>query len=328
MYFRFVDLSWSEHYARNSNSHFQRFARVCALNRWQSMPASEWTLIRYSLFRFFTSQIAGPSLQVELYGIRQVHVRCGLRLEIHRNAMPMLNRVTRTFKKFRPKGFRDKLPITSPVLHRMLSCLKSNDHDNQTYRAILCFAKFGMLRVSEYTSGPCGACPRVGDIRFIPDMASAQMIAYYFRNSKTNQFRHRERVVAICQCPGPCAVHELTRMLSWRKQVTGDQFLFRLKNGKVPSARDVNAVIKRTCTATGLDPRQFSSHGLRAGGVTDLLTMGVPAEVVQVLTRHKNIDSLRPYKKPSDAALGTILCRHSDEWLMQTTALAPGAAGH
>ena len=262
-------------------------------------------------------------MRAELYGIRQVHRANGIPLEIHAVAMPNLARVMVTFKKLRPKGSRPKLAITSPVLEAMLSGLSVYDYDHQTVRSILCFAKLGLLRVSEYTDGPCGSCPRVRDIRFIPDIESAQTMVYYFHKSKTNKFRNKERSLSICHCPGPCAVHEVIRMLKWRKTVSGDQYLFRLRNGEVPTARFVNDWIKRLCKAKGFDPRSFSSHGLRAGGVTDLLTAGVPAEIVMVLTRHKSMESMTPYKKPTDEALATLLDRFGAAEVIEATGTPP-----
>ena len=37
--------------------------------------------------------------------------------------------------------------ITAEILQKFLSCLDGNDYDLQTIRAILCFAKFGLLKV-------------------------------------------------------------------------------------------------------------------------------------------------------------------------------------
>ena len=289
------------------------------------MPASEWTLIKYVLTRFFTSKVQGDSMQTELYGIRQVHVLCGRRIEISSRFMPMLCRIMRTYKKLRPPGQNKKIGITSPVLHEMLKHLNGRCYDQQTLRAMLCFAKFGMLRVSEYTNGPAGDCPRVGDIRFIPDIKSASMLVYYFFNSKTNQFQDRERIVCVCQCPGPCAVHEVIKMLRWRKSVTRDQYLFQFSSGAIPTANVVNSWIRYLCQQSGMDSSRFSSHCLRAGGVQDLLTMGVSDHVVALLTRHKSMESLRPYKRLGDKSLGTVLSRFSEEELIFRTALAPSS---
>lgn len=240
-------------------------------------------------------------MRAELYGIRQVHRANGIQLEIHSVAMPNLATVMITFKKLRPKGSRPKVASTSPVLEAMLSGLSVYDVDHQTVRSILCLAKLGLLRVPEYTDGLCGSCPRVRDIQFIPDIEPAQTMVYYFHNSKTNKVRNKERSLSICQCPGPCAVHEVVQMLKWRKTVTSDQHLFKLKNGKVPTPPFVNDWIKRLCKANNLDPRSFSSHGLRAGGVTDLLTQGVPAEIVIVLTRHESLESMTLHKKQPES---------------------------
>jgi site-specific recombinase XerD len=86
--------------------------------------------------------------------------------------------------------------------------------------------------------------------------------------------------------------------------------LFRFENGKPLTPKVVNSVIKDLCTRCGLNPKAFVSHCLRKGGITDTLCTGVPDSIVQILSRHANLDSLRPYKLLSDESLGTILSAH------------------
>ena len=74
------------------------------------------------------------------------------------------------------------------------------------------------------------------------------------------------------------------------------------------------------CARCGLCPCDSVSRCLRAGGVTDNLCMGVPDSVLQTLSRHVSLESLKPYKKLTGQNLGTggdlrvntqVLCRGS-----------------
>ena len=319
-------MSWSESYAKESNRHFKRFAGICLIQGWVAMPATEWTLMRFATFRSVTSRVIGTSLQVELYGIRQVHMACGRPIQIGARDMPQLGRLMTGLRRRRPAGSSRvrKNPITSPVLAGLLQPLDKRFYDNQTIRAMMCFAKFGMLRVSEYTTGPNGEIPRVRDLRFLPNMEKeAHTMVFYFYHSKTNQFKKKERVVCICQCPGPCAVHEVIEMLNRRKTVQGDQFLFRFKNGKIPKPADMNRILKDLCKMVGLQPKQFSSHGFRSGGISDLLAMGVSDQVTQLMSRHANLDSLKPYKKLTDERVSCVLSRFKEAELIFNTVIPP-----
>ncbi len=74
--------------------------------------------------------------------------------------------------------------MTSEILRQFLYCLNPANYDHQTLRALLCFAKFGLLRVSEYTYGPKGNAPTIGDIAIVPDMREPLYLVYTFRKSK------------------------------------------------------------------------------------------------------------------------------------------------
>ena len=177
-------------------------------------------------------------------------------------------------------------------------------------RAVLAVAKFGMMRVSEYTYGEQGNCPTVGDLRLYPDALDTRYMALYFSKSKCNQSGRTERVICMCACPEPCAVHETARMLNNRRTVAPEDELFRLANGQPITRRTVSTTIKALCARCGFEPSEFTTHGLRKGGVTDTLCAGVPDSIVQVLSRHASLESLKPYKKLTDKHLGTVLSHH------------------
>ena len=304
--------AWAASYSKQGSYAFDRYCDVCKQQGWPALPVTEKTLYHFAVFRFLTTDNTGNSFQTELYNIRQALIRFGIRLNIRQDG-PMIRLTTfvRGWKRERGPKHKRK-PITSAVLARFFEHIPEDNHDDLLARAALAVAKFGMMRVSEYTYGEKGNCPKVGDLRLYPDAVEARYLALYFSKSKCNQHSNLERVICVCACPEPCAVHATIALLSARDSVHPDDDLFRYKSGELLTAKAMNAIIKDLCCRCSLDPSCFRPHGLRAGGITDILCEGVPDSVVQVLTRHKNIDSLRPYKMLSDTNLGTILSAHMD----------------
>ena len=205
---------------------------------------------------------------------------------------------------------REREPITSDILKKFMNLLSDGSYDHQTLRGLLCLAKFGVLRVSEYSYGTGGNAPRVRDCKVIPDMDNPMYLVYCFSKSKTNQFGRDEKVVCICQCPEPCPVHEIVKMLMMRRVIKGDDKLFWLKDGSSPTASDINNLIINLSKLCGLDPSKFRSHQLRSGGVVDYLAAGVPDSIVQEMARWRDLNSMIPYKKLSAQHIADILNSH------------------
>jgi integrase len=61
------------------------------------------------------------------------------------------------------------------------------------------------------------------------------------------------------------------------------------------SAHSVNAVLKKRLAEIGLDPADFSAHGVRAGYITSALKAGIPAPEVMEQTLHRSLETLMGY---------------------------------
>lgn len=301
---------WSSKYSEQSSNHLNRYIRTCVAHDWPVLPVTDQTLARYAAHRYETSDITGPSFATELYGIRQGLMRMNIYIDIRQNGpLQRVAQVLQAWKKVRGRKY-ERAPITSDVLKAFFTHLNPAKYDDQVTRAVLALAKFGMMRVSEYTSKQGEEGPCVGDLRLYPDARETRFMALYFSKSKRNQSGRIERVICTCCCPNPCPVHEVSRMLAMRPSVAPGDALFKFSSGKAPTARAIRRIIKALCKLCGLDPARFATHGLRAGGVTDVLCAGVSDSVVQILARHASLESLKPYKRLSDEDLGTILSIH------------------
>ncbi|NRA57496.1 MAG: hypothetical protein HRU13_05190, partial [Phycisphaerales bacterium] len=169
--------SWSSSYNAQSTSYLNRYIRTCSAHGWQILPITARPLCRYAAFRFITTTNVGDSFKAELYGIRQGFLRVGIQINITKNGpMPQLGRITQAWCRSRNKKLNRKA-ITSQILAQFFEHLNPNIPDHQTMRAVLAVAKFGMMRVSEYTYGDRGNCPTVGDLRLYPDAQETRYMA-------------------------------------------------------------------------------------------------------------------------------------------------------
>lgn len=295
------------------------FMAACQLYGWTPMPATAKVLMDYTAHVFINETITGDSFWTRIYGIRAEHKKRGLTLNVTAAAMPQLNLMMKAFRKARPSKQRKKTAVSMEVLTRLMSPMNKRGITQQTLRAVLTFAYGGMLRVSEYTYGPrARSSPTIDHITELTD----QHLVYEFNASKTNQDQRTERVVMCCRCPSPCAVHEVKKMLAMRPGAKGHEPLFKMKSGGSPTAAEINHLIHHLCLETGFDPEEITSHCIRAGSITEALWSGMNDTVVQVMSRHKALDSMVPYKKFTSEAMTEMASRAYKELRERTSSMS------
>ena len=78
---------------------------------------------------------------------------------------------------------------------------------------------------------------------------------------------------------------------------------FSLSFSKPPSRRWLADEIKRLVSAINLDPSDFSTHSLRAGGATDLQGANVSVETVRKVGRWKSDEVFKYFRDPDGPSL-------------------------
>ncbi|GAA2884655.1 integrase [Aminobacter niigataensis] len=66
----------------------------------------------------------------------------------------------------------------------------------------------------------------------------------------------------------------------------------------------VNLILKRHIAAAGLDPAEFSAHGLRAGYLTEAARRGIPLVEAMQQSQHRSINQAARYYNDADRKLG------------------------
>ncbi len=66
----------------------------------------------------------------------------------------------------------------------------------------------------------------------------------------------------------------------------------------------VNLILKRRCIQAGLDPRDYSAHGLRSGYLTEAASQGVPLPEAMQQSQHRSVQQAARYYNTSERRLG------------------------
>jgi integrase len=66
----------------------------------------------------------------------------------------------------------------------------------------------------------------------------------------------------------------------------------------------VNLIVKRRCALAGLDPKEFSAHGLRSGYLTEAARAGVALPEAMQQSQHRSVQQAARYYNDADRRLG------------------------
>lgn len=68
--------------------------------------------------------------------------------------------------------------------------------------------------------------------------------------------------------------------------------------------QSVNLILKSRITAAGLDPKDFSAHGLRSGYLTETARRGIPLPEAMAQSGHKSVNQAASYYNEAERKLG------------------------
>jgi len=105
-----------------------------------------------------------------------------------------------------------------------------------------------------------------------------------------------------------CPVRALRSWLERARISTGP--VFRVvrsnRNGERALSRRLNSeyprvIVKQSCERVGINGDRFGAHSLRAGFITAAAEAGKPIHEIQLTTRHKDVNTLLGYIRPTEA---------------------------
>lgn len=266
------------------------------------LPATEHTLCLYA--SYLAQSLQPSSIKVYLSAIRSLHIDQGYpdpianRLQLHR--------LIRGIRRTQGHSTRQRLPITAPLLHTILSSLDLAMFDHTMFWAACSMAYFGFLRAAEFTVPNLAAFSpsihlQVQDLYF-DNVQDPSCLRISIKTSKTDPFGHGCHIYIGRTQNALCPIAAISAYLHLRGDHPGPLFL--LASGQ-PLSRDALTAWLRSIFAGANIPGNFSSHSFRIGAATTAGCNGVPDHLIKTLGRW-NSQSYMLYTRTSPLVLAGL----------------------
>ena len=207
----------------------------------------------------------------------------------------------------RPRARKSPAAITRDILDQLLATCGRGGAVDLRDRALLLLAfgsggrrrsEIARLKVDDLEERePVAVDPKAPNDEKLP------VLAIRLRRTKTSSADAGESVLVVGR-----PVEALRAWLAFSKIDAGPVFRRVDKWGNIGAAaldpQSVNAMIKSRCAIAGLDPGEFSAHGLRSGYLTEAARAGVPLPEAMQQSRHRSVQQAARYYNEGEIARG------------------------
>jgi len=207
----------------------------------------------------------------------------------------------------RPRQRKSKRAVTRDVLDRLLATCHSDRLVDTRDLAILLLAfasggrrrsEVARLRVEQISDEP--------DVPLDPrDPQSPTLVclAIQLGRTKTGVADEAGRVLLV----GP-PVEALREWLERADICKGPVFRaidrWEALEERALTPQSINLIVKRRCAMAGLEPREFSAHGLRSGYLTEAARQGVALPEAMQQSQHRSVQQAASYYNEAERAQG------------------------
>lgn len=207
----------------------------------------------------------------------------------------------------RPRQRKSKRAVTRDVLDRLLATCRSDRLVDTRDLAILllAFASGGRRRsevarlrveqISDETAVPLD--PKD------PQSPTLPCVAIQLGRTKTGVADEAGRVLLV----GP----PVEALREWLERADiGKGPIFRAIDRweaieeRALTPQSINLIVKRRCAMAGLEPREFSAHGLRSGYLTEAARQGVALPEAMQQSQHRSVQQAASYYNEAERSLG------------------------
>ncbi|XP_033758729.1 uncharacterized protein LOC117341025 isoform X3 [Pecten maximus] len=193
-----------------------------------------------------------------------------------------------------------RLPITEPILHKLVSsltCLCPDLYDQQLYRSIFTLAFYGLARIGElvYTNSVTAKnVLQISDLRIAYRGGIPYSIEISFSNFKHNSANqiHNVTVSSLEKDSIVCPVKALLGYLSVRGSSSGSLYIHKDKRPVIRNSFD--SMIRRCLRFCELDSSLYKGHSFRIGGASLAAERGMTDAQIRLLGRWKS-DAFKKY---------------------------------
>jgi integrase len=207
----------------------------------------------------------------------------------------------------RPRTRKSKRAVTRDVLERLLAtCATDRLADTRDLAILLLAFASGGRRRSEVARL---RVEQISDEPAVPldpqDPKSVRLpcVSIQLGRTKTANASDEGRVLLI----GP-PVEALREWLERADVNKGPVFRaidrWEAVDEKALTPQSINLIVKRRCAMAGLDHREFSAHGLRAGYLTEAARQGIALPEAMQQSRHRSVQQAASYYNEAERAQG------------------------
>ena len=207
----------------------------------------------------------------------------------------------------RPRARKSAAAITRDILDRLLAtCGRGRAVDLRDRALLLLAFGSGGRRRSEIARLRIDDLEERDPVAVDPSASNGEKLAVMairLRRTKTASADTGESVLVVGR-----PVEALRAWLAFSKIDAGPVFRRIDKWGNIGAAaldpQSVSAMIKSRCGAAGLDPGEFSAHGLRSGYLTEAARAGVPLPEAMQQSRHRSVQQAARYYNEGEITRG------------------------
>jgi integrase len=207
----------------------------------------------------------------------------------------------------RPRTRKSKRAVTRDVLHQLLAtCATDRLADTRDLAILLLAFASGGRRRSEVARL---RVEQISDEPSVPldpqDSKSVRLpcVSIQLGRTKTANASDDGRVLLV----GP-PVEALRDWLERADVSKGPIFRgidrWEAVDEKALTPQSINLIVKRRCAMAGLDHREFSAHGLRAGYLTEAARQGIALTEAMQQSRHRSVQQAASYYNEAERTKG------------------------
>jgi len=224
------------------------------------------------------------SVRNYVQGVKLLHLLRGLPFPHFSNTEFKL--VLRGISRLNPHTPRQPLPITPPVLLRMLEVLDLNTPLHATLWCCFLLAFYLFARKSNMVPPSKSAFDPKKHLRRGDIVESEAGVLVCIRWSKTIQFGERVLHIPLVAVPGSplcpsAAVQRMRRLVAGSR--SGPAFLIPSVEGVVSLTHaSFTTFLRQILNQAGYTAAAYSGHSFRRGGATWAFSSGVPGELIRM----------------------------------------------
>ncbi len=207
----------------------------------------------------------------------------------------------------KPRRRKSKRAVTRDILDRLIAtCQTDRLADTRDLAILLVAFASGGRRRSEVAKLRLEQLSVEADVPLDPDDQSFPRLpcmAIALGRTKTAQADDDARVLLIG--PPVAALREWIERADINKGAVFRAIdRWEAIDDRALTPQAINLILKRRCAMAGLDPAEFSAHGLRSGYLTEAARNGVALPAAMRQSQHRSVQQAARYYNDADQALG------------------------